>query len=73
MPEQEFHLKAEAIHRKLFQSKQWKKASVIALTVSRNREVPTKPIIEQARRKEKRCAFRNVCLKQKDALSQLSG
>ncbi|MCY8592704.1 5-formyltetrahydrofolate cyclo-ligase [Bacillus haynesii] len=49
MPEREFHLKAEAIHRKLFQSKQWKKASVIALTISRNREVPTKPIIEQAR------------------------
>ena len=56
MPEQEFHLKAEAIHRKLFQSKQWKKAQpVIALTVSRNREVPTKPIIEQARLKGKRC------------------
>ncbi|MFV5335807.1 5-formyltetrahydrofolate cyclo-ligase [Bacillus paralicheniformis] len=49
MPEQEFLLKAEAIHRKLFQSKQWKKASVIALTISRNREVPTEPIIEQAR------------------------
>ncbi|MDI5788422.1 hypothetical protein PO124_08325 [Bacillus licheniformis] len=72
MPEQEFHLKAEAIHRKSFQSNSGKSVCYCPYGIQKSRSTD-KPIIEQARLEGKRCAFRNVCLKQKDALSQLSG
>ncbi|NPC93313.1 5-formyltetrahydrofolate cyclo-ligase [Bacillus sp. WMMC1349] len=48
LTDQEFQEKAEAIHQALFQSKAWKESSVIALTISRKLEIPTKPIIKRA-------------------------
>ncbi|WP_077736423.1 5-formyltetrahydrofolate cyclo-ligase [Bacillus sonorensis] len=48
MTDKEFQQKTNAIHEAFFSSKQWKDASVIALTISRKPEVATKPIIERA-------------------------
>ncbi|ASB88365.1 5-formyltetrahydrofolate cyclo-ligase [Bacillus sonorensis] len=53
LTDEEFQQKTEAIHHAFFQSRQWTESSVIALTISRKPEVPTRPIIERAWREGK--------------------
>jgi 5-formyltetrahydrofolate cyclo-ligase len=39
---------AQAVHQELFTSQMWKQAESIAITVSREFELPTRPVIERA-------------------------
>lgn len=53
LTDQEFRQKTKAIHQAFLESREWADSSVIAMTISRRPEVPTRPIIEQAWREGK--------------------
>lgn len=46
--ESEWEAKCRSMRETLFSLKEWKQARMIAVTVSKRLEIPTRPIIEQA-------------------------